>query len=260
MGMGGAFTNTPGTPLFQQPGVTKAPKPPQGSGYSYDPVKGEYTPTVGSTADDLAQRTRDQAHQDLLSSQEQTLFPSLANAAGTNTTSLTANGNINAFGAGLDTPPPPPTSLALSGIKSALQGSRDATYAAAKDRAANTTTAALNGLQEELQRRGMGGAGYEAGQVGNNLATEANTIGQVDRQGMEDELGLETHLADEDYQGQLTQRGQDISANEANANRTLAAREAAANNGLQTLSVLNQDRTAKLAMLTNALAGLNRAY
>jgi hypothetical protein len=123
-----------------------------------------------------------------------------------------------------------------------------------------TASAANNSLTEELQRRGLGGGGYEAGQVGNNLARESNQIGQLDRQNLEDELGLQTHLADEQFQGDVTQRDADMRAQGENANRDLASREFAAQTGLARANITNQNKAALLSTLTGALNGLNRAY
>jgi hypothetical protein len=102
------------------------------------------------------------------------------------------------------------------------EASRAATFARTKDNAANTARASLTALTGELQARGMGGAGYEGGQIGSTLAREANTIGEGDRQQAEEELRRAAEVANMQYQGGIAQRGQNLSTQSQNANRRQA--------------------------------------
>ena len=102
-----------------------------------------------------------------------------------------------------------------------LAGAHAAAFGTAKDEAAQTAAGSLSALQGTLAARGMGGAGYEAGQIGQVLGNEANTIGAASRSEAQDAADLATHAADENYTGGITQRGQTLSSNEAaNANQT----------------------------------------
>lgn len=126
---------------------------------------------------------------------------------------------------------------------------RSATFARTKDNAANTANASLNGLSEALGARGMTGGGYEAGQIGGTLAREANTIGEGDRQQAESELDHAQHRADEQFQGEIAQRGQDLAAQNAHNQLEMEARQ-------QDL----QRRQMSLTALTSALSLSKGAY
>lgn len=93
-----------------------------------------------------------------------------------------------------------------------LAANNDSIYARAKDEAGSTARAALTGLQGELQARGMGGAGYEAGQIGGTLSREADTIGQVSRQNAQTQYDQALARAQQADSLNVTQRGQDIGA------------------------------------------------
>ncbi len=93
-----------------------------------------------------------------------------------------------------------------------LKANNDAIYANAKDEAGNTAQAAMTALQGQLQGRGMGGAGYEAGQIGNTVNREANQIGQVTRQRDQTQYDQALARANTIDQMSLGQRGQDIGA------------------------------------------------
>lgn len=122
-------------------------------------------------------------------------------------------------------------------------------FARTKDNAAQTASASLNGLTEALGSRGLQGGGYEAGSVGSTLAREANTIGEVDRQQAESDLGRADSVADRNYQGQVAQRGQDISAISAQNSAVLADKQ-----------VQLQQRQASLDGLMMALKGATTTY
>lgn len=93
-----------------------------------------------------------------------------------------------------------------------LKSNNDAVYARAKDDAGNTARAALTGLTGELQGRGMGGAGYEAGQIGSTVSRAANTIGEASRQNAQTQYDQALARANMQDQLNVTQRGQDISS------------------------------------------------
>lgn len=93
-----------------------------------------------------------------------------------------------------------------------LTSANSAAFATAKDQAAQTARASLDALSGELASRGMGGAGYEAGQIGGNLSREANTIGAASRAEAINEASLRADENKTNYEGSIAQRGQDISA------------------------------------------------
>lgn len=217
------------------------------AGYTFDPVQNQYVPTTGSPTDALAQRTRMEGMQDTAANNANTderlkqTFADQALAGLSNNTSGSTYG-AGAVPAFTGSYPIPATVSATSGTAAGqLQASDDAAFAKAKDEAANTANAALQGLQGTLQSRGMGGAGYEAGQIGNTVVNAADQIGEASRQNAQtkyqqnlDRANVETQAevaqrgqdlgAEQGMLGsQLTARGQDISAAEADANRRAAA-------------------------------------
>lgn len=112
-----------------------------------------------------------------------------------------------------------PVSLSTGPTAAAEQAANAAAFGQAKDAAANTARASLNALQGELTRRGLTGGGYEAGQIGNTLANESNQLGRVIAGQAQNQYERAAQIANEEYQGELNQREQNIGVNEANAAR-----------------------------------------
>lgn len=140
-----------------------------------------------------------------------------------------------------------PATISHADTSGTEAAARAATFARTKDNAATTASASLNGLTEALGSRGLTGGGYEAGQIGNTLAREANTIGEGDRQQAESENTRAADLADKDYAGKVAQRGQDLSAQ--NAQNQLQMQQA---------QLQVQQRQAALSGLTAALSASTR--
>lgn len=79
-------------------------------------------------------------------------------------------------------------------------------FGAGKDRAAQIANSSLTGLSSALAARGMGGAGYEAGQVGKIAGTAEGAVSAANRDTTQMQLGAEQHAADQNFQGaELTQ-------------------------------------------------------
>ena len=92
----------------------------------------------------------------------------------------------------------------------AMNDATTAAFAHAKDQAAQTATSSMNTLEGALAARGLQGGGYEAGQIGGTLATAANQIGAASRAEAQTNSELQQQAAEEQFQGQVTQRGQNI--------------------------------------------------
>lgn len=107
-----------------------------------------------------------------------------------------------------------------------------AAFATAKDQAAQTAQASMRGLQQALSARGLTGGGYQAGQIGTTLAREANTIGQASRDEARNEANLQAQADEANLGAQVTQRGQDISRQEADAERAARLAEASFSGGI----------------------------
>lgn len=118
-----------------------------------------------------------------------------------------------------------PVSLNTGPIAATEQAANAAAFGQAKDAAANTARASLNALQGELMRRGLTGGGYEAGQIGNTLANESDQLGKVIAGQAQNQYERAAQIANEQYQGELGQRAQDIGVSEANAGRVQQQQE-----------------------------------
>lgn len=104
-----------------------------------------------------------------------------------------------------------------------LTAANTAAFATAKDQAANTAQASMTGLQSALSARGMGGAGYEAGQIGQTLSREANTIGAASRSQAQHEANLRAQQTIANLNAQVAQRGQTLGAKVAQRGQTIGA-------------------------------------
>lgn len=97
----------------------------------------------------------------------------------------------------------------LNPISAPTYGTPDSTAASAavfargKDRAAQIGQSSLRGLSDSLSARGVGGAGYEAGQVGKVAGQAESAVGMANRDATQMELEGVTHAADQNFQGQM---------------------------------------------------------
>ena len=99
-----------------------------------------------------------------------------------------------------------------------------AIFARAKDRAGEIARSALQGLQGEMAGRGLLGSGIAADQTRQIVERGAGGLQEVGReQAIQDALNL-ARRGEMQYQGDITQRGQDLSAYEAQAARDAALR------------------------------------
>ncbi len=132
-----------------------------------------------------------------------------------------------------------------------LAQSDAAAFATAKDQAAKTAGASMTGLQQALAARGLGGAGYEAGQIGGTLSREANTIGEAGRAKAVEDANLTAQGNVANLSAGVAQRGQDISSKQSDAARRLAAEEAAYSGGI---AQRGQDIGAREAAFSGGIA------
>jgi len=109
---------------------------------------------------------------------------------------------------------------------------RAAAFGRAKDQAGQTARAAITGLRGEMAGRGLLGSGIEGGETANIVGRAAGGVQEVTReQAIQDALAA-GRAGEVGYQGDITQRGQDLATRQAEE-----ARRAQAMQGL--LSVIN---------------------
>ena len=94
-----------------------------------------------------------------------------------------------------------------------------AAFGRAKDQAGQTARASLTALRGEMAGRGLRGSGIEAGEVGKTIARGAAGVNEFTREQAIQDAGNAADLAKQEYQGRITQRGQDIGVAQANASR-----------------------------------------
>ncbi len=94
-------------------------------------------------------------------------------------------------------------------------------FGRAKDQAGQMGRASLQSLRDELGATGMLGSGSEAQSTQNIIAHGAGQLGEVSRENAVNESAQKADFAKMKYQGDITQRGQDIAAQEAQARLAL---------------------------------------
>lgn len=119
----------------------------------------------------------------------------------------------------------------------------DAAFATAKDRSGQISRAALDSLRGELGATGNLGSGAEVQGVRDIISAGAGIEGQATRDAASKQADVAADFAKTKYAGEVTQRGQDVQAQEAQARLAFEQREAAAQRQMQ--------------LLTLALSGIN---
>jgi hypothetical protein len=106
--------------------------------------------------------------------------------------------------------PTPPARVAAPGVADS-SAAMAAAYGAAKDRVGRNSEAAIRSLRNVMQQRGISGSGIEAEGTANILGSATSELGGISRDIAGKELQRKYQTEDQQYQGDLQQRGQDIS-------------------------------------------------
>lgn len=183
-------------------GNVSGPGLAQGAGYNWDPVQGSYV--MGGTAKGKNAGEALKALQD---------------ASGLN---LLGSSGVSGVGGGL------PSTISMPDTSAA----RTAAFGRAKDQSGQTARAAIDALRGEMAGRGLLGSGIEGGRTAEIVGQAAQGSNEVSREQAIQDAANAARMGEMQYQGGITQRGQDISALEAEK-----ARQAQAMQGL--LSMVN---------------------
>lgn len=248
--MAGGVSSGP-TPWWQTAGQAANLKNLQGSapaGYTYDPVAQSYVHSPTQQGQAVADYTK-------------AASPALAGllagtgggggAAGSGGSIYGTPGGAGSFATtGNNTGSPVGGTVGAGGHLPTLTlpdqtASNAASFATAKDTVGKTGRASLDALRGELGATGNLGSGAEVQGVKDIIQSGAGELGQVSRNQAQNEAALKTDIAKTNYAGGITQRGQDVSAQEAQARLAQEERIAASNHQLQ--------------LLTLALGGLGKA-
>ncbi len=227
------------------------------AGYEWDPVKGGYsrTPTAQGQAVNQYNTAANPALAGLLSSiggGGGSLSGMMGGGSSGGGGSMSGGGSSmgsNAYGT---------SGVSGGGYVPTLQmpdqsASSAASFAAAKDRVGKTSRASLDALRGELGASGMLGGGAEGQLTRDVIQSGAGELGQVSRDQAVKEADLAGDFAKTSYAGGITQRGQDVSAAEAQARLAQEARLSDANLAFQKQSAAANQQ---MQMLQLALSGL----
>lgn len=274
--MAGGYVNGiyyPSVPAQGNPSRTTAPAAPAGSegvvgspgaaGYSGGPPaqlqseapgvqqswgdqagQNAYRQAMAQYQQQLAQRNTDQGFQ---TSQFQTgANRATSMLSGLNFTSP-GGGIFPAAGAPLPSQVPPPQTPGLGPVTGAADAAQTAAFGKAKATAGSLGESAVRGLQDSMADRGILGSGVEARGLVDRLAAATNPLSDLNIAGLHENVGIaeqnqqlqqQSNLAG--YQGGITERGQDIQAQEAAAQRALAQQQMQQNLALQMLQGLQR--------------------
>jgi len=231
------------TPWWQIPGpVGRSPAdaaanleksaPP---GYTYDKVQMKYVPILGSATDVLAQRTRAQTIQDDLlkdltggtggtgggAGDVPFDYAGGSSGSGTGTPPLVTYGGGGGGGTGGGGGGSP---AAIPHVQAPdTSAAQAAVFNRAKDQVGQETSGSLAALRSALAARGLLGAGLEAKGSANVLMKGQQQLGDTTREQAIQEGQRLSDFAKLGYQGDIEQRGQDITTSEGAANRALEA-------------------------------------
>jgi len=87
---------------------------------------------------------------------------------------------------------------------------RAAAFARAKDQAGQTARASLDALMNVVGERGLAGGGYERSAAKGVIGDASGTINDFTREQLIQDLNNQQHVNDLKYQGDISQRGQDL--------------------------------------------------
>lgn len=96
-----------------------------------------------------------------------------------------------------------------------MQASRDAVFARAKDKAGELAASSLTALRNSMAANNTMGSGIERGETRRVLNNTNQNLGETVREQAVQELGQRQHEADTQYQGAITQRGQNMQGRQA---------------------------------------------
>lgn len=229
----------PSSPIWQQPGNNTAnlqkSAPP---GYTYDVTKSKFVPVVGSAQNALETQQRGVE-------QQGTLFGKLSSA-------------IDGLGGSNSSPTsgsPTPSMISLDGasasngaIDTAADQANSAAFASAKSKAGAMARSSIDALHGEMASRGIAGSGTEGRGLVTRLAAATNPLADENNAELSGKLDIARHNQDLGAQAgqanlsaQVTQRGQDLQAEEARA------------------QIANQRQQSLLALLNSAVGSIPKS-
>ncbi len=179
--------------------------------------------------------------------------PGGSGPSGTSTTAVYDSFGPSGTGTGGGNPGAPGSPMArVGGLEPTdMTAANNASFATAKDKSGAVARSSLDSLRGELGATGMLGSGAEVQGTKDIISDAAGLQGQVVRDAAGKEADLRADAAKTKYAGDITQRGQDVAAQEAKARLAQEQRNA----DFQRQQAEAQNR---LALLQLALTGLKQ--
>lgn len=230
-------------------------------GYTWDEVKQEWvhSPTQQGAAVNEYNTAANPALNGLLSSISSTFGTGGGSGGGSSSVTPASGGTLSgsggsSIGSGGNSNP----SVGGGGYVPAIQmpdmsKAGAAAFAGAKDRAGGVARSMVDSLRGELGASGNLGGGAEVQGIKDIARDAGGVIGQASRDQAMKEADLGADFAKTGYTGAITQRGQDISAQEANARLAQEKEQEASRLAFQQESLRSQQQ---LQLLQLALSGI----
>lgn len=177
------------------------------SGYQYDPVQMKYIRTPSSLGQDAA-----------------AMFGGMTGGGPASLQALSGSGG-GVFGQGGSGASGSAAGNVARIAAPDMTSSNAATFGAAKDRAGQMARASLDALNGELGSQGMLGSGAQVQGTKDIIMDAGQFTSDVNRQNAVNDAQMKGDFAKLGYQGDITQRGQDIQHEEANAQLALAQQD-----------------------------------
>lgn len=270
------------------------------SGYEYDPVQMGYVPTTSTPAYKQKQLETERQRQDLAFQQQQQDYytNNARQARGDQRTEEAFNlrmsamrglqgsaGAIGGGGGGFPTGTSSPSSYAVPAQVSMTTGggaypsvinmpgipdasaAQNAAFGHAKAQAGSMGRAAVDSLRSNLAERGIMGGGTEARGLVDRLAAATNPLSDLNVAQQQERLGIAQHGQDlgaqqalAQYQGGITQRGQDLSQAATQYSGGITQRGQDIQDRQAQAQLAQQRQLEQMRMLQQALAGLSTSY
>lgn len=122
--------------------------------------------------------------------------------------------------------------VGASAIPTDENAARAAAFGRAKDQAGQIARSALTGIQENVAGRGVAGGGIEALKTAGAIQDASAPLQDLTREQYINDLNRGATISDETYQGNIAQRGQDVSQSNANRASLMALISSAFGSGI----------------------------
>lgn len=211
------------------------------SGYSYDPVSMSYVRTPQSAGQNIG--TLANSALGAILGSGSSLNPGGGGIAGLTAAAASSlpggfgGGNVDTTSVGgAGTPGVVASGSYVPGVAPIdMSGAESAAFSKAKDTAGQAGRASLDALRSEMAASGLAGSGQESAGIEKIGESALGQLGDVARSNATNEVNTNLDVAKTNASNAITQRGQDIAAQEANANLAMQQNALKVNSSLDML-------------------------